>query len=323
MEKNALFFPQGQQRFGKVARLLFIRAGWLIFRADPAGMSELPYASTTHLPPTLGASQFPACRLSLLIHPERICYVLTSPGEELAACREFANRGQISPELFLRFVLEKEAIFREAFGEIVVYSAAPEFSLLPGHWQDPASLLRLARLMLDDTALPEELRCHALPGEAAALLFLAAPGLQHLLDRYLSAYRLSHLAAPLLRLARELGRQHPSLLLLHVSPSHVMALALRGGQLSLCNAFPWRVPADMAYFAQSVRKVCGLDLPDVPVFAVGELEEASPDALALWLPGLRRPEFLALAAGADLREAPWWRFAFLAQPPSGLLSPPA
>lgn len=284
-------------------------------------MSELPYASFTHLPLTLGAAQFPACRLSLLIHPERIYYVLTSPGEELAASREFVNRGQISPELFLRFVLEKEAIFRESFGEIVVYSAAPEFSLLPGQWEDPAPLLRLARLLLDDTALQEELRCHALPGESAALLFLAAPGLQHLLARYLNAYRLSHVAAPLLRLARELGRQSPSLLLLHVSSSHVMALALRGGQLSLCNAFPWRAPSDIAYFAQSVRKVCGLDLPDVPLYAVGELEEVSSEALAAWLPGLRRPEFLSLAAGADLREAPWWRFAFLAQPPSGLLFP--
>ncbi|TAE47333.1 MAG: DUF3822 family protein [Bacteroidetes bacterium] len=281
-------------------------------------MNSPPFTIRTHLPLTLAAGHLPTCRLLLYLQPDRVYYLLQSPREELAACREFHNSSQISPELFLRFVFEKEQLLCGTFLETRVFVSTPLVSLIPDTYRDPEQHLRLSRLLLDDTALPEEVFTRRIPGEEAQALFMASPSLLHLLKHYLRSYTLSHVCIPVLQMARQLGRTNRSLLMLHLTDEALLAVALREGQIRLCSAYTCRSVADQLYFVQMARKISLMEDILAPLFICGESgNDPLSGEIATAFPGLQLPEYLSRSTGADLSAAPYWKYAFLTESSSG------
>ena len=276
-------------------------------------MTSTPYTTLVHVPVSVTPVRLPLCRLHLLILAQRVYAVLEGTGGEVAACKEYRNDQGLGQESFLRLLLEQESWLRGPFLGSEVYWGSQAFTLVPEACWDERQALALGRALLDDLLLPSELATGILPLPAGRVLFALPPGIRHLLKQYLWDYTLTHLAAPLIRLAMTSDRRAEHLMCLLWIDTGILVAVRQGGALHLCNGYPCHSPEDAVYYLQAVREVCGLQAISMPLLAGGEWEPESPEVHGLrrWLPDIRVPETWSYRGRQDLSATPYWKYAFL------------
>jgi hypothetical protein len=282
----------------------------LYFRYDEVvHMADLPFETITHIPLIQQRALLPACRLVMALFPDRVYALVVTPKDEIVGCREYRNRG-LSGDMFLRFIFEKDPLIRGPFLDCRVYMAGRKFALLPDHAQVQGRALTLARILLDEVALEQEVIQGRMPQDSGTILFTEVSGRLQVLNHYLKFYSLNHLVAPLLGISARLAAQAHSFVLAHVSEGSLVLTAYRQGRLHLCNEYRCNSVMDQVYFIQAVRQA--LHLLEAPVYLSGE-SAAQHTSLRTWLPGLETPDLLRSFLPAEGHQAPYWKFAFLAE----------
>lgn len=262
----------------------------------------------------ISAALVPACQRKLWIDRDRIVYLLFSPQGTLIQCRLYENTSLVGDDVFMRLVLEKEALFETPFMGCEVFWGGEAAVLMPAELHDNLQELRMMRIHVNADMGPEGLRRQAIEQHNAMLVFDIPEVITHMLEHYVRYYVLHHIWEPLIRSSDHLAQTVHSHLLMLVGQKEVSIVAQAKGQLQFCQRFPALARTDMLYYLQSVRKVTGL-AATAPVFAVGQLGTPFPEQEALhsYLPTLAVPT-LPLALPPDqAADIPHWQFSFLGQ----------
>jgi hypothetical protein len=215
--------------------------------------------------------------------------------------------------MFLRFLFEKESTLRQPYLTYRVVIGDAPFFLLPEGSDAEADHLALARTLLDDATMPDEVRVSPSPAAAAYAVYTLDPARRHLLDHYLSQYELLHLSYYAIQTAHRLANQAGDALTMILTGKQVLITALRAGELRLCNQYPYAEPLEAIYFLQSVRNASGLDQGALTGYVMGETNPADLSPASLWhhLQGLQTPPLSAFTNHPLPEGCPHWRFLFL------------
>ncbi|MEM7658134.1 MAG: DUF3822 family protein [Bacteroidota bacterium] len=281
-------------------------------------MSRAPYHIVEHLSPQLADSLLATCRLSLFVQPSRVYAVLTDQQRQMVACWEYYNEQQLSREMFLRFVLEKEIFLRQPFAERFIYTSASQFALIPKPFFAEEQLIGLGRVLLDDALLEEEIQLSEIGQPESNIMYMVSPGLRHLFEHYFADFELKHICEPALFAAARLSQDHSDFLLVHSMEEQVLVVVVREHQVQLCNAYPIHSLPDMVYFVQLTKSVTQINDPGIPVFVWGEIDAKTAEPTDIWelLPDMEVPPLLEDAVQPHTKAVPYWKYAFLTQSPA-------
>ncbi len=277
---------------------------------------DTPFKTITYLDSPAAAQPPGGQRLVLVPQENRISYAVLAGDGTVARAKSFLNESNLASSVFFRMVLEREALRQQAFGAYAVLSASPQFALIPNEELRPGreDAYRYTRILIDESVFKQEVACIGLPDMESSLVFVAPLPVRYLWDEYLPAYELGHVVVPLITMARQLGQQAPSHLLIQLFDTTAIIAACQEGRMVFCNAFRFRAEMDIVYFLHSVREVTGLSDDALPVYAVGEFDrEGQAYAhLQTYIPQLRIPDFLQeKALGAQAGDSPFWKFGLL------------
>lgn len=274
-----------------------------------------PYAIHTYVSTQMSRSSLPTCRLVVYLQENRLYYALISPKEELVLCKECVNTQGIARNLFFRMVFEREKILTQPFVEVRILTSSPTFTLIPNIFNSDIQQLRMARLMLEDTVLEEELFNVRIPGGDAWIYFVVPQTLQKLIHEYFQHPTLNHIAGKAMTIAQNLDEDGDSLLFLHLLDKSMIIIAVHQGRLRLCNSYTYRSSEDILYFIQTVRKVAEMEDSSTPIYITGEIEKEEATAHLLWefLPQMKFPIYLQYELPEKLAESSWWKYAYLAE----------
>lgn len=275
-------------------------------------MTTSPFHTIVHIGTGIKESLIATCSLVIFLQKDRIYYLLISPQSEVVLCKECVNIRDISEEMFFRFVLERETLLTSPFLECKVYISHSDITLIPNEFWKKELELPLCQLMMSEHLENEEIYSTAIDQASARVLFTIPSGLIHLLDRYIRHYELSHIAVPMVEEAYRLSRKDRSLIMFLVLNHRFAIVAMRDGNLQLCNVYPYHTVSDMLYYIQVARETTGLTQSGVPVFCIGEMKPDAEEQQGLWqlIPGLSFPE--PPHQMSENGEISWWKFSFLA-----------
>lgn len=242
-----------------------------------------------------------------------VCSLLVDEQGKLRGVTTYRNRGRLSQEMFLRFLFEQEASLTQPYLLCEVVLGEGPFFLLPATEYRAAHLLPLARALLDDAILADELQHSFCPLTEAHAVFSASTSLMHVLRHYLADFELQHISRYVIQSTHRLADQVGQAITLTLLGREVLITVLRDGCLQLCNRYPYREPLEAIYFLQTVRQVAGLDQSDLTCYVMGETNPRDLSPASIWhhLPSLQTPPLPRLL-DLDLREhTPYWQFLFL------------
>lgn len=225
----------------------------------------------------------------------------------------YRNRGRLSQDMFLRFLFEQEPILTQPYLTCEVVLGQGPFFLLPTIEHRAAKLLPLARALLDDAILPDELQRSFCPLTEAYAVFSVPTNLMHVLRHYLDSFDLQHVSRHVIRSTHRLADQVGQAITLTLLGREVLITVLRDGRLQLCNNYPYQEPLEAIYFLQTVRHVTSLDHSDLACYVMGETNprDLSPHSLWHHLPGLTTPPLPGLLDLSMPHDCPHWQFLFL------------
>jgi hypothetical protein len=260
------------------------------------------------------ASFWPTYHHRLYLLAGTVYSLLLNEGQKPLGVTCYRNRSRLSQDVFLRFLFEQEPSLTQPYLSRDVVLGEGPFFLLPTQLCQSENLLPLARTLLDDALLPNELQLSVCPQTEAYAVFTLSPRLKHVLDRSLGDYELQHLSSHLIRSTHRLADQIGQALTLTLLGQQVLITALRDGQLQLCNSYAYQEPLEAVYFLQTVRHVTGLTQKDFTCYAMGETNPSNLDPASIWhhLPGLQVPPLPGLLDISVPVNCPHWQFLFLA-----------
>ncbi|MEM6265180.1 MAG: DUF3822 family protein, partial [Bacteroidota bacterium] len=235
----------------------------------------------------------------------------------LITCQEYANHHQLAHEIFLRIMLESPLVQRYDSEQVEVIYASPAFTLIPDEFRHEAQFQDMARVMIDATAVKEELISSSSKVQNVCSLFPLDGFTRTLLQEYLPNGNLIHISTLTINWAKELAAADPNLLLVLFCGSFSILTMMKDGDLQLCNAYPCNTHNDLLYFIQTVRKATEQEDRRLPILLLGQFkrgEDGLYEHLTKYLPTTSMPRFLKrkLLANED-QEWDYWRYIFLAE----------
>lgn len=277
-------------------------------------MGYAPFTCQTYLDAPIAPSLIPTCYRKLWMHEGQIVYLLFSPSQELLQCRIYESTGMVGAEVFMRLVLEKEALFEAPFMGCQVFWGGAASLLMPNELHDNLQELRLMRLHVDQDLGPERLRRQPVNSHNATLVFDVPEVVDHMLEHYVKYYELHHVLEPLIRSSDSMLQIAPSHILLLLSRKEVSVIVRKNKVLMLCQRYKTNARTDVLYYVQAIRRVVGL-ANDCAVFALGQIGIPFPEAEPLHhhIPGLKVPVLPLTLSDSTDAALPHWAFSFVAQ----------
>lgn len=277
---------------------------------------DTPFKTITYLESKEALHAPDRQQLVLVPQENRISYLVRSEAGTAVISKSFLNEKNLASSVFFRMVLEREALHQQAFASHTILSATAQFVLVPNEELRPGydDAYHYTRILLDESAFRQEVNATELPGLEARALFVVPLPVRYLWDEYLPSYKLGHVVAPLLDLARQLSAEAPSHLLLQLFDNMVVIVACDVGKVTFCNSFRFRAEMDIVYFLNSVREVTGLADDGLPVYTIGEFDQQGQafHNLQTYVPQLQIPGFLKeKVLGSGGADSPFWKFGLL------------
>jgi len=261
----------------------------------------------------LRESLLPTCRQVLYLLPGCMYRLLFAPTGELAQAHVYQKGGQLSEDLFLRLLLEREKELTDTFLTVEVVIGYGKHILIPDEHFEEQYILGLARTMLDDAVLPEELYTTPVPTEQAKILSLLPNSARYVLGHYLPQSEIRHVSRFLVEWSDRLPTQEGNSLLLLLGRGEGIIVARKEGQLALCNSYPMQTPVEVLYFVQAVLEATGMKDQNVARYVMGETDGENLGGESIWsyledwqIPG---PDILGMEL--PQHDAPYWLMGFL------------
>ncbi len=285
----------------------------LSIQSEDNGAPNGLFHKVVYLSATQPRSLWPTCKHIFYIIKDKAYSLLIAPTGEPCVCIGYHKQGEVTQDLFLRFLFEKEAHLTQPYLEYEVVLGQVPFLLIPAELRDEAYDMALTRLLIDEDLLQEELMETQLSNPDLHILWGVNSQMRYLLDFYLRDYQMRPLCELNLSLLPQLeASKEGNVVLLTRLPGRVEIAVYQAGQLQLCNAYAASAPMEELYYLQSVLEVIGLKSEEVACYVQGEADPSGEEADSLWSrwSWLKLPSYPSLSD--EIEADQYWRYWFLA-----------
>ncbi len=273
-------------------------------------MNKSPFETLTYIETNNRELSHSDQDLVLFLKAGGIIVALLSKDRQLVFCKEFFNSDQLSTEIFLRILFEKEALLQQAYRSFHILSGRTNFALAPKSAVSERQLLHYARLSLDEALFEEEFLNTSIKKPDSWAIFSSPFSIKHILDEYAPRATYGHVCERVIDLAIHLEVSACALLLIY--DHSVLITICKEAKLQLCNSYQIRANADILYFLHSARKATELVSDELPIFIMGELD-GKMSYLKEHIAEIQVPQTLnKYLPDSPSQDMPYWQFAFLA-----------
>ena len=258
-------------------------------------------------------SLLPTCRHVIYLLPGRMYRLLFSPTGEPIQVHRYQKGAQLSEDLFLRLLLEREKELTDTFLSVEVVLGTGKHLLVPAAHYDEEFALGITRNMLDDTALAEEIYTTSIPSEEALILALWPASTRYVLEHYLPQAEKRHVGRYLIEWTDRFPTEEGNCILLLLGMGEATLVARKEGQLVLCNTYPVQSSLEVLYYAQAVKKATGLTDRPLSCYVMGETDVDFFQGESIWAQledwQIPSPEILGIELSQP--DVPYWLTGFL------------
>ncbi|MEL6675898.1 MAG: DUF3822 family protein [Bacteroidota bacterium] len=236
---------------------------------------------------------------------------LTDGQGHLVFAASYTNTEGLATPLFIRYLQQGEEIWQQKVLHTHIWLTEPRFCLFPQAHSPERDPLYLARLMLDELILPEEVWLDDL--EDPMLLSKKSPALWQSLELAFPGCQIHHQARNSISWALHLAQTTPDCLYVHLSGKRIQITACHSGKLQACQSFSYHSLLDVVYYLQLMRAQCFGEEREPAVFLTGELGLSHADLFSLraQLPQVHMPGQLRAQGPEKLAETAWWKYVYL------------
>jgi hypothetical protein len=204
-----------------------------------------------------------------------VAYAILSPKGQIAAVKEYRSKSPLSIQDMLGAALEQDTFLKQRFAKVRVLVGIQEFTLVPAAHFDRNQVKRIATALLKDRIDLDEVGSHELPRQGAHVVHTYPLALAQKLRIHFPEAKVEPACVSLIGLAEKLSLPGHDTLLLHVLDHEAVLVGLKGGQLALCNSYPWHTPTDLLYFGQLAFDLMSTEPPLCNLFLTGAFETGS------------------------------------------------